>query len=260
MNLDYIKSLFCYDGKNAIVTGGNQGIGKGIAMSLAKCGCNVTILGRNEKLLAETKEEIEALGVKCETAAFDMCDEEGINKFFDEWEKTHDKLDFFINNAAYTIMKSALQTSKKEMMSLFETNYMGSLLAIQRAAEIMKKQNYGNIVIVTSVNALWPLPSQGVYTTTKNALEGLKSCLAADLCKYNIRVNTLAPGGINTNMNAEMHNNPEVLKKIGPMIPLGHIGEIDEMGDAVVCMVSDAMRYMTGATVLVDGGLKLRLQ
>ncbi len=260
MNLEYIKNLFCYDGKNAIVTGGSQGIGKGIAMSLAQCGCNVTILGRNQELLAQSQREIEALGVTCETAAFDLKDEEALNAFFDEWEKTHDKLDFYINNAAYTIMKSALETSKEEMMSLFETNYMGSLLGLQRAAAIMKRQMYGNIVIVTSVNALWPLPSQGVYTTTKNALEGLKSCLAADLCKYNIRVNTLAPGGINTNMNASMHNNYDILSQAGKMIPLGHIGEIDEMGDAVVCMVSDAMRYMTGATVLVDGGLRLRIQ
>jgi 3-oxoacyl-[acyl-carrier protein] reductase len=258
MNLDYIKKLFCYDDKVAIITGGSQGIGKGIAISLAQCGCDVTILGRNERLLAESKEEIEELGVKCETAAFDIKDEAAMNEFFDEWEKTHNKLDFFINNAAYTIRKSVLDTSKEEMQGLFETNYIGSLLIIQRAAEIMKRQNYGNIVIVTSVNALWPLPSQGVYTTTKNALEGLKECLAADLCRYNIRVNTLAPGGINTAMNPPV--TPEMEEMIKKVVPLGHFGEIDEMGDAVVCMVSDAMRYMTGATVLVDGGLKLRLQ
>ena len=85
-------------------------------------------------------------------------------------------------------------------------------------------------------------------------------CIAADLSKYGIRVNTMAPGGINTNMNHDMFVDPELRAKFDPLVPLGHIGTIEEMGDVVACMVSDAFRYMTGSTVLVDGGLMLRMQ
>lgn len=258
--MDYLNQIVGLRGKTAIVTGASQGIGKGIAVSLAKFGAEVTIIGRNKKLLEEAKKEVEAAGGSCDAAVCDVADKAAVDSFFDLYIKKHDKLDIFVNNAGYTVMKGALDTTEGEMEGLLRTNYMGALFGLQRAAQCMKNQRDGNIVIVTSVNALYPLPSQGVYTTTKCALEGLKSCLAADLCHYNIRVNTLAPGAVNTNMNHDMYVNGEVRKEVDKMIPLGHVADIEEMGDVCACMVSDAFRYMTGATVLVDGGLGLRIQ
>ena len=257
---EYMLKLMSLEGKNAIVTGSSQGIGKGIAVSLAQFGAAVTICGRNEALLAQTKREIEALGGKVECAKFDISSQAEVDAFFDAYEKTHDKLDIYVGNAGYTVHKPALETTEAEIDGLFATNYKGTIFGARRAAEMMKLRRQGNIVIVTSVNALNPLPSQGVYTTTKCALEGLVRCMAADLSKFNIRVNSMAPGGINTNMNHDMFVNPELRAKFDPLVPLGHIGTIEEMGDAVACMVTDAFRYMTGSTVLVDGGLNLRMQ
>ena len=260
MNYDYMHKLLSLEGKNAIITGGSQGIGKGIAISLAQFGCAVTICGRNDKLLAETKTEIEAFGGQCETSKFDISKEEEVERFFADYRKSHDKLDIYIGNAGYTIHKPALETTSDEIDGLYATNFKGTIFGVSRAAEMMKPRKCGNIVVITSVNALYPLPSQGVYTTTKCALEGLIRCVAADLSKYGIRVNTMAPGGINTNMNHDMFVDPELRAKFDPLVPLGHIGTIEEMGDVVACMVSDAFRYMTGSTVLVDGGLMLRMQ
>lgn len=259
MNIEFIKNRLSLDGKIAIVTGASQGIGKGIAVSLANFGADVIILGRDAGLLKETQKEIGDLGRQCEYAAFDISVQANVDTFFDEYRKTHDKLDIYVSNAAYTIRKSALDTTSEEMSGLWDTNVKGSLFGLQRAAAMMKEKRKGNIVLVTSVNALNPLPSQGVYSSTKYALEGLMRCLASDLAQYNIRVNSLAPGGINTHMNKELYNNREMLERVGKQIPLGRIGEIDEMGDVVACMVSDAFRYMTGSTVLVDGGLSLRM-
>ena len=259
MNIEYLKSMFDYTGKNAIVTGASQGIGKGIAVSLAKLGANITILGRNEKLLQEACEEIRAEGASCEYASFDITDQKAVDAFFADYFDKHEKLDIYVSNAAFTVMKSALDTSAEEINSLYATNFRGALLGLQHAAAKMKQQKSGNIVITTSVNALNPLPSQGVYTTTKCALEGLVKCLAADLVKYGIRVNSIAPGAVNTNLNAEMFVNPELRKQVDAMVPLGYVAEPAEMGDVVACMVSDAFRYMTGSTVLVDGGLNLRM-
>ena len=102
MNYDYMHKLLSLEGKNAIITGGSQGIGKGIAISLAQFGCAVTICGRNDKLLAETKTEIEAFGGQCETSKFDISKEEEVERFFADYRKSHDKLDIYIGNAGYT--------------------------------------------------------------------------------------------------------------------------------------------------------------
>lgn len=260
MDLSYIEKCMGLSGKRAVVTGASQGIGKGIAVSLAKFGAQVAVLGRNKAYLERTKEEIEAFGGVCETAAVDVSSKKEVDEFFDRYLEEQGRLDIFVSNAGYTEMKSALDTTEREIDGLFGTNYKGALFCLQRAAKQMKQQRSGNIVIVTSVNAMNPLPSQGVYTTTKCALEGLMRCIAADLCKYHIRVNTLAPGAVNTNMNHDMYVDKEVRKKFDQLVPIGHVADIDEMGDVCACMVSDAFRYMTGSTVLVDGGLKLRVE
>jgi NAD(P)-dependent dehydrogenase (short-subunit alcohol dehydrogenase family) len=169
-------------------------------------------------------------------------------------------LDILAANAGISYAKRALDTTEEEADSLYGTNFKGTLFCCQRAVEGMKRQEGGSIVIVSSVNALYPLPPQAVYTSTKCAQEGLMQCLAVDCAKYNIRVNTVAPGAIITKLGRNM---PPPPKPRDPgervsHIPLGRAGLPEDIGDAVACMVSDAFRYMTGSTVLVDGGLRLR--
>ena len=151
-----------------------------------------------------------------------------------------------------------METTQEEMDTLYATNVKGALFGLKRAGEIMKRQKDGKIVIITSVNALNPLPPQAVYTSTKCALEGLMRCLAADLSPYGVRVNTCAPGAVLTNMNPDLADAKE-LAETERLIPLKKVGTPEDIGDVVACMVSDAFRYMTGATVLVDGGLMLRV-
>jgi NAD(P)-dependent dehydrogenase (short-subunit alcohol dehydrogenase family) len=261
MNMDYINRIFCLDGKKAIVTGGNSGIGMGIAKSLANLGADVTIIGRDPASIEEVSKELVALGTHSKGYPVDLMKKEEIDRFFDTYYRENDgKLDILVANAGISVMKRALETNNEDMDRLFNTNLKGTLFCCQRAAEAMKKQNHGNIVITTSVNALYPLPPQALYTSTKIAQEALMQCLAVDLAPFGIRVNTIAPGAIISNLGRD---NPFPRKREGdwkkmPGLPLGRIGEPEDIGDVVACMVTDAFRYQTGSTVLVDGGLKLR--
>jgi NAD(P)-dependent dehydrogenase (short-subunit alcohol dehydrogenase family) len=261
MDMDYIKRIFCLDGKKAVVTGGNSGIGMGIAKSLASLGAEVTIVGRDPASLEAVSAELAVLGTRSRGFQADLTKKDEIDRFFDTYyAENGGKLDILAANAGISVMKRALETSEEEMDRLFDTNLKGTLFCCRRAAEAMKRQNSGNIVITTSVNVLYPLPSQAVYTSTKSALEALVQCLAVDLAPYGIRVNAIAPGSVVSRLGRD---NPSSKKREGdwkknPNLPLGRIGEPEDIGDVAACMVTDAFRYQTGSTVLVDGGLRLR--
>jgi len=205
MDNEYIKRMFCLDGKKAVVTGGNSGIGRGIAKSLASLGADVTILGRDQETINETVAELKSINPNCAGARVDVSSKDEVDAFFsDYFVTTEDRIDILVANAGVSIHKRALDTTEEDVDRVYNINFKGTLFCCQSAAEKMKKQSSGNIVIVTSVNALYPLPPQAAYTTTKNALEALKECLAVDLAPYGIRVNTLAPGAILTNLGRDI--------------------------------------------------------
>lgn len=258
MDMDYMKSTLALEGKRAVVTGASQGIGRAVAEALAKLGANVAALGRNRAYLDEVEAAIAAAGGSCKGYVVDVSREAQMDAFFKEYLAGAGGIDIFVNNAAYTTVKPVAETTEAEMDGMFATNIKGMVFGVSRAAQVMKKQGGGNIVIVTSVNALYPLPSQGFYTGTKAMLETLTRCLAMDYAPYNIRVNSCAPGGVNTNMNTVFFPDEASLLAAGKDIPLGHIAQPEEIGDAVAAMLTGAFRYMTGSTVLVDGGLMLR--
>ena len=257
MHPDYLQKVFSLDGKKAIVTGGNSGIGKGIAVSLALFGADVTIIGRDKPTIEDTVDELAKIGSRARGFSVDVGNKSEIDGFFDTYYQENDnKLDILISNAGIQIYKQALETSEEEIERLYSVNFNGAVFCCRRASEAMKKQRSGNIVIVTSVNALHPLSGQAIYSSAKCALEGIMQCMAVELAPYGIRVNTLAPGFVKTNIGRSNPNRD--LSKLHSELPLGRPAEPDDMGDVVACMVSDAFRYMTGSTVLVDGGLKLR--
>lgn len=258
MNLDYVKNTFGLEGKNAVVSGASQGIGKAVAASLAGLGAHVTLLGRNRQALEKAVCQIRADGGQADWAAFDVTRQTDVDRFFDDYLQKR-RLDIFVNNAAYSIRKRLGETLPEDVDGLIQTNVKGAMFGLQRAAAAMKAQRDGNIVIVTSVNALAPLPTQAMYSSTKAALETMMRCLAADLAGSGVRVNSCAPGAVDTQMNAQEWPTKEKVLQAGAGIPLQRVAAPEEIGDVVACMVSPAFRYMTGSTVLVDGGLTLRV-
>ncbi len=253
MDLTYAAQRFSLDGKKAVVTGASGGIGRGIAEAMAHLGAEVAVLGRNPQKLRDTEEAIQAFGGKCDTWAFDVADPEASDAFFRDYEAKHGAPDIFVCNAGSTVRKHLTQTENDEMEHLLGTDFKGAIYGLRWAGNVMKAKG-GNIIVITSVNALYPLPSQAVYTGIKCALEGIVRCMAAELAPYGIRVNTCAPGAVNTDLVAP-HSETVCLR---PGIPLGHAAQPEEIGEAVALMATDAFRYMTGSTVLIDGGLMLR--
>ena len=253
MDIAYLAKRLSLDGKKAIVTGASGGIGAAIAKSLARFGAEVAVLGRNEEKIRETEREILAFGGKCDTWKFDVSDPEKSEVFFDDYIRKHGAPDIFIANAGTTVFKHTIDTTDEEMKKLIDTDLKGVMYGLRRAGKAMKEAGRGNIVVVTSVNAFYPLPSQALYTGIKCALEGIVRCMASDLGRYGVRVNSFAPGAVNTDLGS-----PHTNERVPLDIPLGHQALPEEVGDTVACIVTDAFEYMTGATVLADGGIMLR--
>ncbi len=258
MNVEYMKKVFGLAGKYAVVTGGSSGIGRGIAMSLANMGAAVTVLGRNEEELKKTEELIAAEGGICDSARVDIADQEAVSAFFEDYRKRGHDLDIFVANAGINIRGELLDTSLEDMNRLIDVNYKGTVYGLMEAGKWMKEQKKGNIVIISSVNGVSAMPNLAVYSSVKYALEGIVRSLAASLAPYGVRVNSCAPGVIQSKINEKIYSDLENRKAKIDTIPLAKLGEPADIGDVVAFMVSDASRFMTGTTILVDGGELIR--
>lgn len=255
-NETYIRSLVSLEGRNSIVTGGNQGIGRAIAISLASFGSSVTIIGRNKETLEETLAMLPGKGH--EQYVCDVSDLAAVDSFFAQYSERKKILDICINNAAYSVHSTLEETTSEEVDGLLDTNLKGAIRVLQHAGKLMKQQRSGSIVVITSVNGLNPHPTQAMYSVTKFALEGAAKALASSLGPYNVRVNTCAPGAIDTPINAAAFSTPGFTEAFCKKVSLKRIGAVEEIGDAVALIAGDAFRYMTGSTVVIDGGLMLK--
>ena len=247
---------FRLDGKRAAVTGASKGIGAAIAIAFAQSGADVLLIARDEEKLKGVRSEIRNLGRRCEYHCIDVSDPAEIPAF-DGHIRAFGGIDIYVNNAAYTIREPVLGTTYEAMEALFRTNFFGSVAMTQIAANYLIEQGKGGVItFITSVNALSALPSQAIYSCTKYSLEGLVKSLAAELAPHGIRVNSVAPGAIDTDMNGAL--TPEKEAVYQKTIALGRIGLPEEIAGPAVFMCSDAASYITGSTLLADGGLLLR--
>lgn len=252
-----MSDVFRLDGKRAVVTGGSRGIGRGVALSLARQGADVLLVARDAGRMQEVEREIEQLGRRARSVQVDVRDHAAIDALMADAVEQFGGMDIFVSNAGVTSMTRLLDTPQEQVDRIIDTNLKGSIQFLQAAGRRMIQQGRGGaIVIVTSINALWPLPSQAVYSSTKAALEALMRCMASDLAKHGIRVNSVAPGAIRTDMNP--HFTPEVEARVEKMIALRRVGTAEEIGDVVAFLASEAARYVTGSTIVADGGFLLR--
>lgn len=243
-------------GKVALVTGSSYGIGRGIALEMAKEGATVLITGRRETEINKTIDMIHAMGGTAYGRTMDVSRKEEIDKFFSEFVEPHG-LDIFVNNAGITVIKSFVDNTQEELERICSTNLMGACYCIQNAARMMiRNGTNGNIVLVTSCNAMAPLPHQSFYSALKCALEGLVRGIAWEFKDYGIRVNTVAPGCIVSGMTVDcgVVANDDLAKTI----PVPRYGQPEDIGKAVVFLASDDASYVNGTSLVVDGGLILR--
>ena len=243
-------------GKVAIVTGGSRGIGKAIVSEFARLGANVAFnfLKSEDKALA-LKREIEKSGGKVLAFRQDVKEYNAI-KVMVEGVKSHfGRLDIIVNNAGILRDKALMLMEEQDWEDVISTNLSGAFNLVRAAIVTFMKQKSGNIINLTSVAGMKGMPRQVNYSASKAGIIGLTKSLAREVGPYNVRVNAIAPGYIDTDMiqGLKEENKTELLKRI----PLNRFGRAEEVAKVAAFLASDNARYITGQVVTIDGGLAM---
>lgn len=241
------------EGKVALVTGGNSGIGRAIALSFAKSGASVVIVGRNQKRL----EEVAALHEKITPFQIDLLDEDAADRIV---QFLHDnfngQLDILVNNAGWCPVQSILEASIEDYDKAFSLDVRSVVALTIKSLPLLLKTR-GNIINLSSVGATHPAKNLSMYVAAKAAIENFTKGWALDLASSGIRVNAIAPGAIETNIwNATDLSAEDALKhkqKIVDEIPLGRMGKAEEVANVALFLASDAASYVSGSIYAIDG-------
>lgn len=241
-------------GKVAIVTGARRGIGRAIALRLAKGGAKIVVTDISKEDCQRVVDEIQQLGSDGLALKLDVTDQENIKEVIRITKETFGKIDILINNAGIFIQE---ELDKMEIQSIereLDINLKGAILCIKNIISEMKQQNYGKIVSVASIAGFVGFDISSVYCATKGGLIAMTKELATELGQYKINVNAVAPGVIATDMTKNILSNEEAKKALLSKIPYGRVGEPEDIANAVAFLASDEAEYITGHTVVVDGG------
>ncbi len=240
--------------QTALITGAGHGIGRAIALRLAKEGANIVINYTNsEKEAAELALEAESFGVQTLLVKADISREEETAALFEKAMTLSGRLEILVNNAGITRDKLLLRMSEADFDRVIDTNLKGSFLCMKKAARIMLKQRYGRIINISSVVGLRGNAGQVNYAASKAGLIGMTKSLAKELASRNITVNALAPGMIETKMSEQM--NDAAKKAMLERIPAGRIGRPEDVANAAAFLASEESSYITGQVLCVDGGM-----
>ncbi|CAN5598382.1 3-oxoacyl-[acyl-carrier-protein] reductase [soil metagenome] len=246
-----------FEGKSSIVTGGTRGIGKAIVSELARRGANVAFnYSKSETEAEKLKTEIESLGVKAFAAQCDVANSESSTEFVKQVIAEFGTVDFLVNNAGITRDTLMLRMKEDDWDSVINTNLKGAWnfsKAVLRP--MMKNESGGSILNISSISGVVGMLGQTNYSASKAGMIGLTKALAKEIASRKITVNALALGLIETEMAAEM--NAEFREKILAQIPLGRLGNVQEVAEIACFLLSDSARYITGQVIQPDGGLAM---
>lgn len=246
-----------FEGKSAIVTGATRGIGKAIALELAKRGCNVAFNYASSAEAAEViKAEIEALGVKAFADSCDVADTNASAAFVKRVKAEFGGIDFLINNAGITRDNLIMRMKEDDWDSVIDTNLKGAWNFSKAAVRpMMRNKSGGSILNVSSISGVVGMLGQSNYSASKAGMIGLTKSLAKEIASRGITVNALALGLVETDMASEM--NEEYREKILSQIPLKRLGQTQEVSEIVCFLLSDSAKYITGQVIQVDGGIAM---
>jgi len=242
------------DGKTALVTGGSRGIGRAIALKLAKEGANVAVNYAGSAALAnEVVEEIKQLGKDAIAIQCDVSNGDSVAEMIKETIAHFGTLDILVNNAGITRDNLLMRMKESEWDDVINTNLKGVFHCTKAVSRQMMKQRKGRIINITSIVGVTGNPGQANYVAAKAGVIGLTKTTAKELAQRNITVNAVAPGFITTDMTDKL---PEDVKNaMLSQIPLTKFGEPDDIANAVVFLASDESGYITGQTIHIDGGM-----
>ncbi len=241
-------------GQNALITGASRGIGRAVALELARQGANVCFFYAGNNVAAqETLSLLAETGVKSRAMKVDVSDEQAVAQAVKEAEADFGPFQILVNNAGRTVDKLALQLSAEDFSAVLDVNLKGAFFVTRALYRSFMRQKYGRIVNISSVAGLMGNPGQAAYAASKAGLIGLTKTIAKELAKRGVTCNAVAPGFVETDMTASM---PKAALEAGvAAIPAGRIGRPEEIAALCAFLASPAASYITGEVIRADGGL-----
>jgi NAD(P)-dependent dehydrogenase (short-subunit alcohol dehydrogenase family) len=247
-------------GKVALVTGGSRGIGEAIALAFSEAGADVAIVGRDEAALEGVLRRLRAKDRRAEAFAVDMSCVGEIEQMIDRVKSTLGPVDILVNAAGIAIPEPAVSVSEETWSKVIDTNLRGQFFCASRIGRGMIERRTGVIINISSEEGLVAVPGHVAYCISKAAIIHMTKVLAVEWGQFGVRVNCIAPAAVRTRMNEDYWLKDEgAYRWVVSRIALGRVSDVEEMTGAALYLASDASSYVTGATIVVDGGISAGL-
>ena len=256
-----VLDRFRLNGRRALITGASRGLGRSVAQALAEAGADLVLVGRDAASLATARAELAPLGRRIDTVTADLNTPDEAEKLCDQVLATHAPIDILVNNVGGRRENVPTETMPLETWRrLIDLNLHSAFVCTKRFGAAMLERRWGRVINVASISGT--VAVRGIagrhYETAKAALVGFTRAVAADWGSRGVTVNAIAPGGFMTDANRRwFRERPEFMKEFVAQVPMARLGEPEELGPLAVYLASEASRYMTGATLVIDGGFTL---
>jgi len=243
-------------GKVAIVTGASRGIGRGIALKLASLGCNIAFnYLRSEADAQSLYTEVIGLGVRCQKKSVDITDFNAVKGWIDEIKQEFGEFHILINNAGIVDDKALMMMTQEQWHKVIDTNLNGMFNISRHCIVSFMKQKQGSIINISSISGVIGLGGQTNYSASKGGMNAFTKALAKEVARFNVRVNAIAPGFIQTDILSKFTT--EQIAQIEQQIPAGRLGTTEDVSNCVTFLLSGEAGYITGQVIVVDGGLAI---
>lgn len=250
--------IFQLRDKTAIVTGASRGLGKSMATALAEVGANIVLVARGKEKLEEAAKEIADFGVRTLPIVADVSREEGAEAVVSRTIEKFGKIDILVNNVGTYIGKPIEESTLEDWYNLINTNLTSTYLCSRQVGKYMMERQRGKVINMAAALGALGIKNAAAYCASKGGVIQLTRALAVEWAKYNINVNAIAPGTMETEITKAMLEDPTVRKAVTGKIPLKRIGQPSDLAGVVIFLASESSDYITGQTIFVDGGFSIQ--